>query len=143
MSEARSRLDRIGGTGRGARIWLASIAGALAAALGMLAPITHAHAIVVAARPAMGSTVPQGELDISLDFNSRIDPQRSSLRLRRPDGSEAAISVAPNRASNVLAGTTTMTMGGQWRLAWQVLSVDGHITRGEVVFTVRDRASTP
>ncbi|TAI60323.1 copper resistance protein CopC, partial [Bradyrhizobium sp. Leo170] len=26
---------------------------------------------------------------------------------------------------------------GAWRLRWQVLSVDGHITRGDIPFTVR------
>jgi len=122
---------------------VALLAAALAATLGIAAPIAYAHAIVVAARPAMGSTVPQGGLEIRLDFNSRIDPQRSGLHLRRPDGSEATVSVVRNSASNVLAGSAKTTMSGHWRLAWQVLSVDGHITRGEVTFIVRDQASAP
>ena len=143
MSGARSRLHRTAWTGARPRGWSALLAGAFAATLGILASIAHAHAIVVAARPAMGSTVPQGELQISLDFNSRIDQQRSSLRRGQPDGLEAAVSVALNSASSSLAGSTKTTMGGQWRLVWQVLSVDGHITRGEVAFTVRDQASSP
>jgi methionine-rich copper-binding protein CopC len=28
---------------------------------------------------------------------------------------------------------------GAYSVRWQVLAVDGHITRGEVPFTVRDR----
>jgi methionine-rich copper-binding protein CopC len=34
-------------------------------------------------------------------------------------------------------------MTGRWKLNWQVLSLDGHLTRGEVSFSVRDSVFTP
>ena len=142
MSKVRSALRR---TSRGLshlRAWLDLLA-ALAATVVVPPTNAQAHAIVVVARPAMGSTVMQGGLGIRLDFNSLIDHQRSRLRLRRPDGSEASVAVARNSAPNVLAGSAETTISGRWGLEWQVLSVDGHITRGEVKFTVRDKASSP
>jgi methionine-rich copper-binding protein CopC len=108
-----------------------------AAATGVVPSGAEAHAIIVAARPAIGATVAQGQLDIRLDFNTRIDRQRSRLRLQRPDGSEALVSLAPDREPNVLSGHAEVAAGGRWKLVWQVLSVDGHITRGEVTFWVR------
>src|ERR1700682_5278505 len=38
-----------------------------------------AHAIIVAAQPAMNATVAAGEIAIRLDFNSRLDTRRSGL----------------------------------------------------------------
>jgi methionine-rich copper-binding protein CopC len=98
------------------------------------------HAIIVSARPAVGATLPQGELDVRLEFNSRIDRQRSRMTLRRPDGSESHVAFAADAPSNVLAGRAELTRAGGWKLDWQVLSVDGHITRGEVAFSVREKA---
>ena len=100
--------------------------------------IARAHAIVVAAQPAMNSTVAQGELEIRLDFNSQIDRKRSRLSLQRPDGSESVIALAPDGPAGVLAGRAQATLRGRWKLSWQVLSLDGHITRGEVRFSVRE-----
>jgi len=111
----------------------------VSAALIALSPgIAHAHAIVVAAQPAMNSTVARGELEIRLDFNSQIDRQRSRLSLQRPDGSEMIIALAPDGPAGVLAGRAEATQSGRWKLRWQVLSLDGHITRGEVRFSVRE-----
>jgi len=100
--------------------------------------IARAHAIVVAAQPAMNSTVAQGELEIRLDFNSQIDRKRSRLSLQRPDGSESVIALAPDGPAGVLAGRAQATLSGRWKVRWQVLSLDGHITRGEVRFSVRE-----
>lgn len=121
-------------------LWALAVLVAMpAAALGIMPDIAWAHAIIVMARPAMNSTVAQGELEIRLDFNSRIDRQRSRLSLRRPDGTDAAVALVTDGPPNVLAGRTEATMAGRWNLNWQVLSLDGHITRGEVIFSVRDR----
>jgi methionine-rich copper-binding protein CopC len=117
---------------------LAILLGLSAAMVAVSTGIAHAHAIVVAAQPAMNSTVAQGELEIRLDFNSQIDRQRSRLSLQRPDGSEIVIALAPDSPVGVLAGRAQATQSGRWKLRWQVLSLDGHITRGEVRFSVRE-----
>ena len=98
--------------------------------------IAQAHAIVVAAHPAIDSTVAAGELAIRLDFNSRIDRQRSRLRLQRPDGTEVVVALAPDGPPGSLAGIAEVRQEGRWTLRWQALSLDGHITRGEVGFSV-------
>jgi methionine-rich copper-binding protein CopC len=116
----------------------AILLGVSAAVIALSPGIARAHAIVVAAQPAMNSTVAQGELEIKLDFNSQIDRKRSRLSLQRPDGSELVIAPAPDGPAGVLAGRAQATLSGAWKLRWQVLSLDGHITRGEVRFSVRE-----
>ena len=117
---------------------LVILLGVSAAMVAVSTGIAHAHAIVVAAEPAMNSTVARGELEIRLEFNSQIDRQRSRLSLQRPDGSEIVIALAPDGSAGVLAGRAQATQSGRWKLRWQVLSLDGHITRGEVRFSVRE-----
>jgi methionine-rich copper-binding protein CopC len=121
----------------------AALCGALAAALGMLPDPAAGHAIVVLARPAMNALVHPGTLEIRLEFNSRIDRDRSRLSLRRPDATAATIARLPSGRDNVLAGRADATMIGRWKLDWQVLSLDGHITRGEVSFSVDEKAPPP
>ena len=116
----------------------AILLGVSAAVIALSSGIARAHAIVVTAQPAMNSTVAQGELEIRLDFNSQIDRKRSRLSLQRPDGSELVIAPAPDGPAGVLAGRAQATLSGRWKVRWQVLSLDGHITRGEVRFSVRE-----
>ena len=112
--------------------------GVSAAVVALSPGIASSHAIVVAAQPAMNATVARGELEIRLAFNSQVDSKRSRLSLQRPDGSEMVIALAPDGPAGVLAGRAQATASGRWKLRWQVLSLDGHITRGEVSFSVRE-----
>ena len=123
---------------RQAVLALAAVLGVSAAVVSLSPGIASAHAIIVAARPAMNATVARGELEIRLAFNSQVDGKRSRLSLQRPDGSEMVIALAPDAPPGVLAGRAQATVSGHWKLRWQVLSLDGHITRGEVRFSVRE-----
>lgn len=73
---------------------------------------------------------------ISLHFNSRIDRARSKLTLLAPNGATQALTPAANAPADELKAEATRLSGGAWRLRWQVLSVDGHITRGDIPFIV-------
>ena len=119
-----------------------TVAGFLVCALAVVPALTHAHAIVLSARPAMNSNVAQGPLELRLDFNSRIDAQRSRLLLRGPDGTPTTVALADS-PPNSLIGHATVTAVGPWKLDWQVLSLDGHITRGEIRFSVGAASSKP
>lgn len=113
------------------------IAAALFAAFAWPAEAS-AHAVIVDANPAVGGAVSMGDLDIRLQFNSRIDRERSRLALQNPDRRPVSV-VAVTDAPNVLAGRARIDRPGQWTLHWQVLSRDGHITRGDIPFVARSR----
>ena len=95
-----------------------------------------AHAIVIDSTPASGGVVTGPDLTIELRFNSRIDHRRSRLILYLADGSARPLSQAPDVAPDVVAARAVGLAPGAYRLRWQVLAVDGHITRGDIPFKV-------
>jgi copper resistance protein C len=111
-------------------------ASALALLLLAIAVPARAHAIIVAAEPAVGAVLHGSKAEVKLRFNSRIDPERSRLTLTAPDGTTRPLALVPSDAPDTLAGTIDGLTAGSYRLRWQVLAVDGHITRGDIPFTV-------
>ncbi len=113
------------------------------AALLFLAPTftatpAKAHAIITEATPALNSAVAGPHVPIELHFNSRIDHHRSRLTLVRPDGTSAPLPIGEDSAPDVVAAAGEGLVPGHYRLRWQVLSVDGHITRGDIPFDVTE-----
>jgi methionine-rich copper-binding protein CopC len=108
---------------------------ALAAALAV--PFrADAHAILVESTPAIDATVPAGPIAFRLRYNSRIDRARSRLTLIRADRSTAIIPITDDGSDDVLLATVTLTPG-RYVVRWQVLAIDGHITRGDVPIVVK------
>jgi len=112
------------------------LAALLLAALG-LPPVAaaEAHAIIVAAAPGPGEQVKGPDVPVALRFNSRIDRDRSRLALLRSSGKPEIVPLAAS-APDTLAGKLQGLPPGSYRLRWQVLGVDGHITRGDIPFAV-------
>lgn len=108
----------------------------LAAALFSLPLSATAHAIVEDAVPAIDSSVPGPDVAIAITFNSRIDIKRSRLVLVLPDRSEQPLLNLKVDRPDRLATTATGLASGAYRLHWQVLAVDGHLTRGDIPFIV-------
>ena len=46
------------------------------------------------------------------------------------------LKIAPDGPPNLLETTTNLEAPGAYVVRWQVLAIDGHITRGDVPFTV-------
>ncbi|MEZ5833106.1 MAG: copper resistance protein CopC [Dongiaceae bacterium] len=103
--------------------------------LGWAAPAL-AHAIIVSANPTADQHVAPGKLAIHLEFNSRVDKKRSRLQLTGPAGDKTDVPIDQAGEPNVLAGTTGDLAPGAYVLRWQVLAIDGHITRGDIPFAV-------
>jgi copper resistance protein C len=94
------------------------------------------HAILLEAAPAVDSTVNGPDLSVKLRFNVRIDRSRSRLTLVSPDGQSAALVIDPEESPDSLSAQAKGLAHGAYRLRWQVLASDGHITRGEIPFRV-------
>lgn len=98
----------------------------------------RAHAILEGSEPKIAATVAEGDVALRLRFNSRIDHARSVLTLIRPDRSRTTLPIAADTAPEIVASRIALTPGA-YVVRWQVLAVDGHITRGDVPFTVKGR----
>jgi methionine-rich copper-binding protein CopC len=95
-----------------------------------------AHAVLLESTPSLKSAVPGPDVPIKLRFNVRIDALRSRLTLIHPDGSAQALEISKQTPVDTLSAEATGLAPGAYRLRWQVLASDGHITRGEIAFTV-------
>ena len=96
-----------------------------------------AHAILMESTPKLNSTVKGPDLDINLRFNVRIDGGRSRVRLVRPDGTILPLTLASQVKPDVLQTHAGGLKPGAYKLEWQVLASDGHMSRGEIPFTVK------
>jgi len=101
---------------------------------GFAATPACAHAVLIDSTPAPDGHVKPGPIAIRFRYNSRIDAPRSKLTLTSPDGSTSRLA-SRGEGPDYLDADTTVTPGA-YTLHWQVLAVDGHITRGNVPFTV-------
>jgi methionine-rich copper-binding protein CopC len=95
-----------------------------------------AHAILMESTPGSNSTIKGPDFPILLRFNVRIDGSRSRLYLVAADGSVAALALAKQTSPDSLQSAANGLKPGVYKLRWQVLASDGHISRGEVPFTV-------
>ena len=94
-----------------------------------------AHAILMESVPAVNGTAKGPDLALDLRFNSRIDKKRSRLTLTAPDQSQTVLPIDLDGPDDRLDTKATLVPGA-YTLRWQVLAIDGHITRGDVPFTV-------
>jgi methionine-rich copper-binding protein CopC len=101
----------------------------------LLPSLADAHAILEDSTPPAGASVKAGKLDLRFRYNSRIDKARSRLTLTRPDHTKDTVAIDPGGPPDILGAHLNLTQGA-YVVRWQVLAVDGHITRGDVPFTV-------
>ena len=85
--------------------------------------------------PVAGGTIAAGHQALDFRYNSKIDHRRSRLTLTAPDGNRSVLPISPASATNALDAEADLKPGA-YTLRWQALALDGHITRGDVPFTV-------
>ncbi len=106
------------------------------ALLSLVVASAAAHAVLLESNPSLNAAVPGPDVSIKLRFNVRIDASRSRLPLLHPGGSAAPLELAKESPADTLSAHATGLAPGSYRLRWQALASDGHITRGEIPFTV-------
>ncbi len=94
-----------------------------------------AHAILVSSTPAAGGSIASGHQKLDFQYNSKIDHRRSRLTLTGPDHAPVVLPILAGSATNALDAEADLKPGA-YTLRWQALALDGHITRGDVPFTV-------
>jgi methionine-rich copper-binding protein CopC len=97
----------------------------------------QAHAVIIESVPAVGSVIAPGGFNAVLRYNSRIDHRRSRLTLVSPEGESTPLEIAQDSAPDLLMSPLSDLAPGQYRIRWQVLAIDGHLTRGDIPFSVK------
>jgi copper resistance protein C len=102
----------------------------------LVLPIAKAHAVLLESNPPLNGQVAGANVPIKLRFNVRIDAARSRITLVGPDGSSQALQIGESPKAETLTSQAAGLAPGSYKLRWQVLASDGHLTRGEIPFTV-------
>ena len=96
------------------------------------------HAILKSSSPENGGSVSRPDVPVKLTFNVRVDPARSKLQLLMPDASTIELPIVKWPSPDTLVSKLTGLKPGAYAIRWQVLAPDGHISRGEIPFTVKN-----
>jgi methionine-rich copper-binding protein CopC len=134
LTRSRHRLVTSGRGGWSVAVMICAIA--IAAVIAVSPSAAFAHAVVVSSQPPANGVVRSGVLRVRLQFSSRVDRERSRLTLIDPHGKETTIAIAASDAPGAVSAQARVDAPGRWILRWQVLSIDGHVTRGDVPFSV-------
>lgn len=118
-------------------LWLARGLGVFAALLLLFAGTVGAHAVLKSSSPAPDSAVTGPDVPVVLKYNVRVDAARSKVQLLHPDNSVTDLPLDKQAAADTLTTKATGLAPGAYKIQWQVLAPDGHITRGMVSFTVK------
>ncbi|HKD73626.1 MAG TPA: copper resistance CopC family protein [Candidatus Acidoferrum sp.] len=112
---------------------------------GLLAPVValllggsllEGHAVLKDSSPMANGAVEGPDVPIRLHYNVRVDAALSKLELLNPDQSTTSLAIGKQPAADTLTSEAKGLKPGSYKIRWQVLAPDGHITRGEVPFTV-------
>lgn len=100
------------------------------------AQLSWAHAILRDSTPKANSAVKGPDFGINLRFNVRIDGGRSRLHLIAADGTSTPLTITGQSTPDTLQSQAKGLKPGTYKLLWNVLASDGHMSKGEVPFTV-------
>ena len=87
--------------------------------------------------PKQNSTVKGPDVDITLRYNVRIDGGRSRVELDAADGTKTDLKLEKQAKPDILQCRASSLKPGAYKLIWNVLASDGHMSKGEVPFTVQ------
>ncbi len=99
--------------------------------------IAFAHAVLLQSTPSVNSIVQGPAVSMVLKFNSRVDASKSQISVADQSGQSKRLDLDKQEALDTLTTHAYKLSPGKYAIRWQVLSVDGHITRGEVPFEVK------
>ncbi len=103
-------------------------------AVGLLAAAdARAHAVLVDSTPPAEAEVVGNKVEFHLRYNSRIDAKRSRLSLKGPGGAKSLPPLQGATEAELTARAEGLAPG-RYILFWDVLSLDGHVSRGQVPF---------
>lgn len=115
-------------------LWIAALTAALL--LGVYA-VAEAHTSLVSSEPAAGSHLAASPTRVRLLFNEEIEPTMATLALVASDGHTTSLAQTSDPHNvNALVAPVGPLPAGTYRVAWHVVSADGHPVGGSFLFTV-------
>lgn len=108
-----------------------------------LAGPAAAHAGLIESSPADGASVQPAPRQVSLRFTEPLDPKLIALVVTGPDGPESNAGPPFVSGAEVVQPLPPASGDGMYRVAYRVVSTDGHPVQGQVGFRVIAPARVP
>ena len=108
-----------------------------------LTPPAIAHDAVVGGSPANGEVVSEFPDTLTLDFSAEVQDGFNTFALSRTDTGEVVFTGEPTidgRAVSVDLPADFAAEPGQYQIGYQIISSDGHATKGMTTFTYEPAA---
>ncbi|WP_166380680.1 copper resistance CopC family protein [Catellatospora methionotrophica] len=118
-----------------ARVLAAAAAAAAAAAVVLLPAPAQAHDDLTSAAPAQGSTVTSAPQQVALTFAGPVKKTYVTVAVTGPGG-DTFQTGQPSVTDRVVTQALKPATSGEYFVAYQVISSDGHPITGRVQFTV-------
>jgi methionine-rich copper-binding protein CopC len=100
-----------------------------------------AHNELIGSDPADGATVASTPARVLLTFDLPVKPGFSTVTVTGPDRTQWQAGAPVEAGATVSMPVNPLGSAGQYTIAYQVLSVDGHPVRGAVKFTLGNPAA--
>ena len=104
----------------------------------VVAPVAAAHDAVVGGSPADGDVVQEFPRTLTLDFSGEVQEGFNTFALSRSDTGEVLFTGEPTvdgRAVSIDLPADIAAEPGDYRIGFQIVSSDGHATKGMTSFT--------
>jgi len=98
-----------------------------------------AHAMLMKAEPAVGSTVSPAPAQITLHYSEGVEPLFTTVEVHDAAGARVdngTVQTAPGDPKTLLVGLKPLKPG-DYTVEWHATSVDTHKTQGKFTFTVQ------
>ena len=105
-------------------------------AVGLSAPVAHAHTFLVRSSPSPGARLTNAPGEIVLDFTEPV-ASGSTLSIRDGNGTSVEpLSIGADGDTSRLRASLPKLVDGVYQVTWRVVAEDDHTTEGEFVFAV-------
>jgi methionine-rich copper-binding protein CopC len=95
-----------------------------------------AHNELIGSDPADGATVASSPARVALRFNLPVQPGFSTVTVTGPRETQWQVGAAAEDGATVTTQLRPLGSAGEYTVAYQVLSADGHPVRGAIRFTL-------
>jgi methionine-rich copper-binding protein CopC len=109
----------------------------LAAIVASSVVTVFAHMKASKMEPAANSTVTTSPARIQVWFTQAPDPKVSKLELAGPAGPIKLVGFQATTGKSIVATIDGNLLDGRYTARWQAAGDDGHVQKGEYVFTVK------
>lgn len=98
--------------------------------------LSWGHGVLIESSPSHGAILKTSPAVISLRFNATLEPSITQVSLVDVKNHTQALTITNESTVERIVATVPPLSPGVYRVTFQVLATDGHVTEGSIRFTI-------